>query len=131
MAEPKTKKLDLSTFSLAELRELATAAETLIAEKETGEKVALAAEIERITKEWGFAVSDILPLFPGLPVAQVSSMSKGKGKKSKGGRGIVAPKYRNPADPSQTWSGRGRQPVWLVAHLANGGTVDSVAIPTA
>jgi DNA-binding protein H-NS len=32
-------------------------------------------------------------------------------------RSKVAPKYRNPADPSQTWSGRGRQPRWFNAAL--------------
>lgn len=25
----------------------------------------------------------------------------------------VAPKYRNPADASQTWSGRGKPPLWI------------------
>ncbi|MEZ5856821.1 MAG: H-NS histone family protein [Hyphomicrobiaceae bacterium] len=29
--------------------------------------------------------------------------------------GKVAVKYRNPDNPSDTWTGRGRQPKWLVA----------------
>jgi DNA-binding protein H-NS len=29
----------------------------------------------------------------------------------------VLPKYRNQATPSETWSGRGRQPRWLTAQL--------------
>ena len=32
----------------------------------------------------------------------------------------VKPKYRNPADPSQTWSGRGKRPRWFHAALAGG-----------
>jgi DNA-binding protein H-NS len=32
----------------------------------------------------------------------------------------VAPKYRNPDDPGQTWTGRGRKPNWLVAELEAG-----------
>ncbi len=32
----------------------------------------------------------------------------------------VPPKYRNPADPGETWSGRGKQPRWLTALLAKG-----------
>ena len=32
----------------------------------------------------------------------------------------VCPKYQNPAVPSETWSGRGKQPRWLVAQLHNG-----------
>ena len=30
---------------------------------------------------------------------------------------MVAPKYANPDDPSQTWTGRGRGPNWLVAKM--------------
>src|SRR4030081_987470 len=29
----------------------------------------------------------------------------------------VFPKYRNPGEPSQTWSGRGKKPRWLAAAL--------------
>ena len=38
------------------------------------------------------------------------------GFKSKTGRaGKSAAKYANPDDPSQTYSGRGRRPFWLIA----------------
>jgi DNA-binding protein H-NS len=37
-----------------------------------------------------------------------------------GDRAHVAPKYRNPDNPSETWSGRGRQPRWLTAALKTG-----------
>lgn len=36
----------------------------------------------------------------------------------------VKPKYRNPADESETWTGRGRQPLWLVAALKSGKKLD-------
>ncbi len=29
----------------------------------------------------------------------------------------VVPKYRIPADPAETWSGRGRQPAWVKRPL--------------
>jgi DNA-binding protein H-NS len=32
----------------------------------------------------------------------------------------VLPKYRNPKDPAETWSGRGKQPRWLTAQLRSG-----------
>lgn len=43
----------------------------------------------------------------------------------RGGRGKtvkfkVKPKYRNPADPSQVWTGRGLKPRWFAAALAAG-----------
>jgi DNA-binding protein H-NS len=33
----------------------------------------------------------------------------------------VAPKYRNPDQPSETWAGRGKQPRWLAAQLRSVG----------
>ena len=32
----------------------------------------------------------------------------------------VFPKYRNPEQPAETWSGRGKQPRWLTAQLGSG-----------
>lgn len=40
----------------------------------------------------------------------------------------VAPKYRNPADPAQTWSGRGKRPRWVQAQIDAGKTLESLAI---
>ncbi|SLN15163.1 DNA binding protein, nucleoid-associated [Aquimixticola soesokkakensis] len=37
-------------------------------------------------------------------------------------------KYRNPADSSQTWTGRGRKPNWVIAALDAGKTLDDMAI---
>jgi DNA-binding protein H-NS len=41
---------------------------------------------------------------------------------------MVLPKYRNPAIPSETWSGRGRQPHWVIALLASGVALDDCRI---
>jgi DNA-binding protein H-NS len=38
----------------------------------------------------------------------------------------VAPKYRDKA--GNTWSGRGKQPKWVVAALASGSSLDSMLI---
>jgi DNA-binding protein H-NS len=40
----------------------------------------------------------------------------------------VEPKFRNPEDPSETWSGRGRQPRWVMAFLAAGRAIDDLRI---
>jgi DNA-binding protein H-NS len=40
----------------------------------------------------------------------------------------VLPKYRNPAQPSETWAGRGRQPRWLTAQLESGKKLDDFRI---
>src|SRR6185437_2396696 len=46
----------------------------------------------------------------------------------RGKRGKVAPKYRNPADPSVTWSGRGKHPRWFTAALKSGKSEKSLLI---
>ena len=40
----------------------------------------------------------------------------------------VFPKYRNPAHPAETWSGRGKQPRWLAAELRSGKKLDDFRI---
>ena len=36
------------------------------------------------------------------------------------------PKFRNPDEPSQTWSGRGRSPTWVTRLLAAGKTMEDL-----
>jgi DNA-binding protein H-NS len=43
----------------------------------------------------------------------------------------VPAKYRNPKQPSETWSGRGKQPRWLVAQLRSGKRIDDFKIKKA
>ena len=43
----------------------------------------------------------------------------------------VHPKYRNPERPSETWSGRGKQPHWVGAQLRSGKKVDDLLIARA
>ena len=40
----------------------------------------------------------------------------------------VLPKYANPQSPLETWSGRGKQPRWLVAALKTGHKLDEFKI---
>jgi len=40
----------------------------------------------------------------------------------------VFPKYRNPLQPSETWSGRGKQPRWVGAQLRRGKKLDDLLI---
>lgn len=40
----------------------------------------------------------------------------------------VLPKYRNPKKPSETWSGRGRQPHWVQRQLGAGKQLEDLLI---
>src|SRR5258706_14150288 len=48
-----------------------------------------------------------------------------------GMRGPVAPKYRNPANPTETWAGRGLKPRWLAAALKSGKKLEDFSIAAA
>jgi DNA-binding protein H-NS len=52
----------------------------------------------------------------GFGLDEVMGRTGGRGK----ARGKVKPKYRNPADATQTWSGRGKRPRWFHAALTSG-----------
>ena len=43
----------------------------------------------------------------------------------------VFPKYRNPANPSETWAGRGKKPRWLTAQINSGRQIDDFRIDLA
>jgi DNA-binding protein H-NS len=42
----------------------------------------------------------------------------------------VLPKYQNPRDLSEIWSGRGKQPRWLIAQLFQGKALNDFQIST-
>ena len=48
----------------------------------------------------------------GKDAGQAQKASR-KPAKSSDKRGKVAPKYRNPSDTAQTWTGRGISPAWI------------------
>ena len=56
--------------------------------------------------------------------------SGGTRSKSVGGgvRGKVAPKFRNPENPSETWAGRGLKPRWLAAAIKSGKKIEDFLI---
>jgi DNA-binding protein H-NS len=69
--------------------------------------------VEEAAKKHGFSLNDLLG---------------GKGRAKAAPKSAGAPKYRNPADSTQTWSGRGRQPEWFKAAIASGKSPDDMAI---
>lgn len=70
----------------------------------------------------------------GFSLAEISDEKKpaakqaGKRKKKKPAKAASKPKYRNPANPDQTWSGKGRRPRWYVEAVESGTDPDSMLI---
>jgi DNA-binding protein H-NS len=82
-------------------------------------------KIVALAKDAGLTASDIAKALGQTPkVGKVKVVAKRTstlaGKK-------VAPKYRNPANPTQTWTGRGVSPAWAQALKASG-QLDSALI---
>jgi DNA-binding protein H-NS len=75
------------------------------------------AKIEALLKAEGLTLADVFSL--KAPPAPATPRPRKSGGGSTAGR-KVAPKYRNPDDPSQTWAGRGVQPRWFREALAAG-----------
>lgn len=87
----------LEKMTAKELVELKRRVEAMIVLKQDRERIEVREKIQAMAKEHGFEVTE---LFSG----------RGRGGRGKA-TGMV--KYRNPDDPSQTWSGRGRKPNWI------------------
>ena len=58
---------------------------------------------------------------------RLANGSRGKGVRG-ALRGAVAPKYRNPDNPAETWAGRGLKPRWLAAALKTGKKLEDFSI---
>ena len=68
----------------------------------------------------------------GITASEIATALKSKkpaasGAAKKAKKVAVAPKYRNPANSTETWSGRGRTPLWVKA-LMDAGQLDSAVI---
>jgi DNA-binding protein H-NS len=61
----------------------------------------------------------------GLDYAELMEHTTGARRKK---RAKVKPKYRNPANASETWSGRGRQPRWFAAAIKAGKKENSLLL---
>jgi DNA-binding protein H-NS len=107
-----TKTNGLGTMSYAQLLELRDRVDAALEAARATEKRELRAKMESLAAKAGLTLADVLST-AGRP-----NSSKLKGTK-------VPAKYRNPKDATQTWSGRGRQPNWLVAALKKGQKLES------
>lgn len=72
----------------------------------------------------------IAELFDGAAPAATRAPRAAASKPAKARKttGKVAPKYRNPENADETWTGRGKQPRWLAALTAQGRSVDEFVI---
>ena len=112
--------IDLKNLSPKELLALIANANAQMHDAHAAQVRSVKQKIETLLRSSGLTLNDVYP----------ARAKKRSGKK--GAKGAVAPKYRNPSDPTKTWSGRGRQPAWFAKALKRRGvTVDSLLIGSA
>jgi DNA-binding protein H-NS len=87
------------------------------------------AQIVTMAKEAGLTAADIAKALSSGKPAKATKAPKVPKKGALAGK-KVAPKYRNPANPEQTWTGRGVSPTWVQALKATG-TLDTALIAPA
>lgn len=74
-----------------------------------------------LAKAEGYTVAELFGGAKAPAAGKTAKASKTAGKK-------VAPKYRNPANPKETWTGRGKQPRWLAEQVKKGKKVEEFLI---
>ncbi len=58
----------------------------------------------------------------------IDIVAESGGKRASGPRTKTPPKFQNPADPSQTWTGRGPKPKWFKKAITSGKNPDALLI---
>ena len=84
------------------------------------------AKIVALAKDAGLTAADITKALSSGKPAKAAKASKASKKGALAGK-KVAPKYRNQANPEQTWTGRGVSPTW-VQDLKAAGTLETALI---
>ncbi len=103
---------DLSKLTAAELDTLAKEASAMADKRREEEKEKVRKDVFELIKAAGYSFDEL------FQPAAVKEMSKKK----------IPAKYMDPSNPENTWSGRGRQPVWLKEALDAGRTLEDFAI---
>jgi len=110
----------LSALNIKELESLQKRIEKEIKKRRSKTQEEGLKKIKLIAAEYGLSASEL----KNLSVVKARKVKPKTGKK----RGPVAPKYRDPSDSANTWTGRGRKPKWVEAFLSSGGQLDQIII---
>lgn len=97
---------DLKSMSSKDLEELRDRIDDVIADVRSEEKKQALQKVQEVASEFGFSLDEL-----------VNSSPKKK-------KATAEPKYRNPDNPDQTWSGLGRKPAWVKSLLEKGVDMD-------
>ncbi|MBF0184229.1 MAG: H-NS histone family protein [Magnetococcales bacterium] len=101
----------LNGMSLEELMVMDAEIDTMIKNKQQGQRRKLYEQMQMLVQNAGYeSIEEV------LATHSLRRVRSDKGVKPE-------PRYCNPTDHGQTWSGRGRRPQWVVDYLAGGGSL--------
>ena len=101
--------VDLDSMSKEELQKLRKETDRKLKDYDQRRRAEARSAAEKAIKEYGYSLEDLV----------------GAGRR---GPNKSVPRYRHPENASITWTGRGRKPGWVIAHLESGGKVEDLAI---
>ena len=105
--------INFEKLSLKELIALEAKLAAAIATARQKERAEIKSKVAELAERHGFSISE---LFGGL--------GRGNGRK----KSVSIAKYANPDDQTDTWTGRGRKPNWLLARLKKGAKLSDFEI---
>lgn len=115
--------IDVDKLNLSELESLLIAAEQRRRLISSRRPIALVRrKAIALAAQYGYTIEE---LFGDQPAAEIV----GKKRASRRKASKVAAKYRDPENKRNTWSGRGRMPLWLVQKTKHGRSVTDFLIP--
>ena len=123
---PRQATLKIGAMTASELLQLRDKVQTALSHKIKMEREELQRKIDELSELESSWTGDV------ATAPQVAQVKRRTSPRS-GGNGIggygkthplagrtVAPKYRDPENPDQTWAGRGLAPRWLTAYESQG-----------
>lgn len=108
--------MNLRTMTLKQLYKLQKDVENAIQVAKSRELELAKKKLEKEAQKLGYSLSELLDSPPSKQTAQRAL------------RKSVAPKYQNPANHDETWTGRGRKPLWVQAALNAGKSLQDLEI---
>lgn len=118
-------KLNLRTMSLGQLDQVMRQLEQRKGQLHKQRAKDVRDQIDGLLEKAGLTLADVYPRLAGnrggrraRAAAAEAPAKKGtrrrRGAKARGRKSINPPKYRNPANPAQTWTGHGKRPNWFI-----------------
>jgi DNA-binding protein H-NS len=117
--ESLTSEFHISTIPTPKLKALFKDIETELKHREVTDKKKALERMRDIAAEYGLTLSEVI---------NKEGRQDTKKPKPKNADQNSKPKYINPDNPDQTWSGRGQQPKWVKEALAKGKTLEQLSI---